>query len=369
MIDATSLLLASSGAKTYMYHWVKSLLGSSSQDSILLFPFFGTFSGLDHRRSSAGRLRTAMGTGAVGFSNIKWNPVLEILGAAADVFHSSQHLRNPPNRATRLTATIFDMTCWTMPEVHTPANVAATREYGERVLRRAIASIAISEQSKKDAVEILKLPPDSIDVIYPGVADEFFTVGRPEAQAVTTKYRLDKPYFLYLGTIEPRKNIDRLLDAYESLCASVAREHELVIAGPFGWCSDATKARLRNPKAGIRYLGYVSEADLPGLTAGATALVYASLYEGFGLPLVQAMASGVPAITSCNSSLREVAGDDTILVDPRNTEAITAAMGRLALSSSLREDLSRRGRLRAASFRWKRNAERSLAFFHKLALC
>jgi glycosyltransferase involved in cell wall biosynthesis len=369
MLDATSLLLRSTGVKTYMYHWIRSLQRSATQDSIRLFPFFGELTDLDHESSSVGRLRTALGALVVHFSNIKWNPILEVIGCAADVFHASQHSRNPPHLATRLTATIYDMTCWLMPEMHVPANVAATRQYGERVLRRANACIAISEQSKKDAVEILKLPADRIDVIYPGVAEEFFTVERPEAQAVAKKYRLDKPYLLYVGTIEPRKNVDRLLDAYRSLCEPVRKAHDLVIAGPLGWCSEATRDRLRAPEPGIRYLGYVSEDDLPGLTAGATAFVFPSLYEGFGLSLVQAMACGVPAITSRGSSLGEVAGEDAILVDPRNTDEIAAAIERLALSPSLRDDLGQRGRLRAGAFRWERNAQQSLAFFHKLASC
>ncbi|MGC9969669.1 MAG: glycosyltransferase family 1 protein [Bryobacteraceae bacterium] len=369
MLDATSLLLRGAGVKTYMYYWIRSLQRSATQDLIRLFPFFGGLTDLDHESSSIGRWRTTLGALVVHFSNIKWNPVVEVVGCAADVFHASQHLRNPPHLATRLTATIYDMTCWLMPEVHVPANVAATRRYGERVLRRATACIAISEQSKKDAVEILKLPADRIDVIYPGVAEEFFTVEQAEAQAVAKRHRLDKPYLLYVGTIEPRKNVDRLLDAYRSIYEPVRKAHELVIVGPLGWCSEATRDRLRAPEPGIRYLGYVSEDDLPGLTAGATAFVFPSLYEGFGLPLVQAMACGVPAITSRGSSLGEVAGEDAILVDPRNTDAIAAAMQRLALSPSLREDLGQRGRLRAASFRWERNAQQSLAFFHKLASC
>lgn len=367
MLDATSLLLPSAGVKTYMYYWIRSLQRSGTQDTIRLFPFFGRLAELDHQSSSVGARRTALAAMAVYFSNIGCNPILEVVGCAADVFHASQHLRNPPHRATRLTATIYDMTCWLMPELHVSANVNATRRYGERVLRRAEACIAISEQSKKDAVEILKLPADKIEVIYPGVAEEFFTVDRPQAQAVAKRHRLDKPYLLYVGTIEPRKNVDRLLDAYRSICDPVRKEHELVVAGPLGWCSEATKERLRAPEPGIRYLGYVSEADLPGLTAGAAAFVYPSLYEGFGLSVAQAMACGVPAIASRGSALGEIAGGDAILVDPRNTGAIAAAIEQLLGSPSLREDLGQRGRLRAASFRWERNAQQSLAFFHKLA--
>jgi glycosyltransferase involved in cell wall biosynthesis len=366
MLDATSMLLPSTGVKTYMYYWIKSLQRLATQDAIWLFPFFGELAALDHERSSVGKWRT-LSILVDQFSNLKRNPVLEVVGCTADVFHASQHLRNPPHLATRLTATIYDMTCWLMPEMHLPANVAATRLYGERVLRRATACIAISEQSKKDAVEILKLATDRIDVIYPGVADAFFTVREAEAKAVAKRYRLDKPYLLFVGMIEPRKNIDRVLDAYRSMGDPVRKEHELVLAGPLGWCSEVTKNRLRYPEPGIRHLGYIPEKDLPGLTAGATAFVFPSLYEGFGLPAVQAMACGVPVITSCGSSLREVMGEDAFLVDPRNKDAIAAAMQRLAQSPSLREDMGRRGRLRAAAFRWEHHAQQSLAFFRKLA--
>jgi glycosyltransferase involved in cell wall biosynthesis len=367
MLDATSLLLSSAGVKTYMYYWSQSLQRAVTTDSIRLFPFFGGVMDLDHENFSVGINRAALGVLAVHFSNIRWNPILEVAGCVADVFHASQHLRNPPHLTTQLTATIFDMTCWLMPEVHSPANVAATRRYGEQVLRRAASCIAISEQSKMDAVEILKMPADRIHVIYPGVAEAFFTVDQAAAQAVAKRYKLDKPYFLYVGMIEPRKNVDRMLDAYRSLCEPVRKEYEMVIAGPLGWCSETTRDRLRSPEPGIRYLGYVPEEDLPGLTAGAGAFVFPSLYEGFGLPLVQAMACGVPAITSRGSSLGEVAGESAILVDPRDTDAIAAAMQQLAMSPSLREDYGQRGRLRAESFRWERNARQSLEFFHRHA--
>jgi len=367
MLDVTSLLLRSAGIKTYMYHWSRSLQRAATTDSIRLFPFFGKVKDLDHEHSSVGIDRASLGWLAVHFSNIRWNPILEFAGCAADVFHASQHLANPPYLSTQLTATIFDMTCWLMPELHSWANVAATRRYGENVLRRAASCIAISEQSKMDAVEILKLPADRIHVIYPGVAGEFFLVDQAASQAVARRYKLIKPYFLYVGMIEPRKNVDRMLNAYRSLCEPVRKEYEMVIAGPLGWCSETTRDRLRSPDPGIRYLGYVPEVDLPGLTAGARAFVFPSLYEGFGLPLVQAMACGVPAITSRGSSLGEVAGDNAILVDPRDTDAITAAMQQLAMSPSLREDYGQRGRVRAESFRWERNARQSLEFFHRLA--
>ncbi|HOL72028.1 MAG TPA: glycosyltransferase family 1 protein [Bryobacteraceae bacterium] len=367
VIDATSLLLRSAGVKTYIYHWVRALRCAAVQDSIRLFPFYGDIGALDHEASCAGKLQTILGKLAVHFSNTWCNPVLEAVGCAADVFHASQHLRNPPYRFTKLTATIHDMTCWLMPEVHTPANVKATLMHGDRVLRRAAALIAVSEQSKQDAVDVLGLPAERIEVIYPGVAEQYFQAGPLEAQAAARKYGLEKPYILFVSTIEPRKNVDRLLDAYQSVCPQVREEYELVIAGALGWCSEATAKRLCAETRGIRYLGYIPESDLPGLTAGAAMFLFPSLYEGFGLPLAQAMACGVPSITSRNSSLREVAGDGAFLVEPTNTEEIASAIETLALSSLLAQDLGRRGRLRASIFRWERNAQQSLAFFHRVA--
>ncbi|HXJ44456.1 MAG TPA: hypothetical protein VNH18_34535, partial [Bryobacteraceae bacterium] len=116
MLDATSMLLPSTGVKTYMYYWIKSLQRLATQDAIWLFPFFGELAALDHERSSVGKWRTRSIL-VDQFSNLKRNPVLEFVGCTADVFHASQHLRNPPHLATRLTATIYDMTCWLMPEM------------------------------------------------------------------------------------------------------------------------------------------------------------------------------------------------------------------------------------------------------------
>jgi alpha-1,3-rhamnosyl/mannosyltransferase len=368
VVDVTSLLVRSAGVKTYMYYWVNALLRQSSEESIACFPFFPNDAlQLDHENSVMGRRRTMLGKSLVHLANVRGNPILELLACRADIFHASQHLRNPPHFTTRLTATIYDMTCWLMPQMHRPANVAATRLYADRVLRRARGCIAISEQTRKDAVDILGLPQDRVEVIYPGVADEFFQVDPPTAAAAAKKYGLQKPYILFVGTIEPRKNVDRVLDAYQALCPPVRSAFDLVIAGSMGWCSDQTAQRIRNPQPGIRYLGYVAESDLPRLTAAAAMFVFPSLYEGFGIPVAQAMAAGVPVITSLGSSLEEIAGEDALLVDPHCVEEITAAMERLASAPSLRKDLGERGRQRAAQFRWRQTAALSLAFFRRIA--
>ena len=248
-----------------------------------------------------------------------------------------------------------------MPELHTKATVRGHQAFAERVLAPATAVIAMSESTKRDAVRILGLAPEKITVIYNGVAPEYFGAAAQPPAGLT------KPYLLFVGTIEPRKNVATLLDAYEALPRAEREAFDLVVAGPPGWNSSPTLERLRKPAAGIHYLGYVPESQLPGLTAGATMLVYPSLYEGFGLPVAQAMAAGVPVITSNVSALPEITGDAALHVDPRSAPALSAAMQTLLGSSDLQRTLRERGIRRAAKFRWETCARQSWEFFARAA--
>jgi glycosyltransferase involved in cell wall biosynthesis len=209
----------------------------------------------------------------------------------------------------------------------------------------------VSENTRQDAIRLLSIAPDRIQTIYSGIAEEYFT-----AQPITRA----RPYALYVGTIEPRKNLRVLLDSWALLKPSLRADFDLVIAGPRGWSSEETLARIQREAT---YLGYVPERDLPGLFAGATAFVYPSLYEGFGFPVAQAMAAGAPVITSNNSCLPEIVGDAALLIDPKSPAEIESALTRLLESEALRADLAARGRKRAELFRWEKCATQSLKFF------
>lgn len=358
-IDATPLLLRSAGVKTYVYYWVQYLLRAAGpKRRVRLFPLLDGIGECAHERSVAGPLRTVAGIALLQAGNYIRRPVLDWIGARTDIFHhSSQQLRQAP-RGCRITATLHDLTCWLMPEMHTAANVRANHEFARNVLRRAAGSIAVSGQTRDDAVRILGLDPEKIRVIYNGVAPAFFDA---------VPLAADKPYVLFVGTVEPRKNIAALLDAWTQLSPSVRQEFDLVLAGPAGWGDTGIGARLASAGPGVRYVGYVPEAELPALNAGATVFVYPSLYEGFGLPLAQAMAAGVPAVTSAVSSLPEVAAGAALLVDPRSAAEICAALERLLLSPSLRSELGERGRRRAEEYRWETCAARSWEFFEEVA--
>lgn len=365
-IDATALLLRSAGVKNYTYYWLRSLRQLAGDKAIRTFPVHLRLESLDHERSVAGWARTIAGIARLHAVNIFGLAGPDWSRPRPDVFHISHLLRRPP-RSCKLTATLYDLTCWLMPEVHTRANVASARLFAERVLPLAAGIIAISENTRSDAVRLLKLPEEKIQVIYPGVSEEFFQVSWEAAQQVRERYALERPYVLFVGTIEPRKNLSTLLEAWQALPAEWRREYELVLAGPLGWDDVSVLKRLRSTGLGARYLGYVPEADLPALTACATAFVYPSLYEGFGLPVAQAMAAGVPVITSAVSSLPEVTGDAALLVDPRSVSELRDALKRLLECESLRAQLSARAAARARMFRWDRCARESLRFFARVA--
>ncbi len=364
LIDSIPLLVRSAGVKNYLFHWIVQLRQLLGDDAVQLFPFLDRLPELDHEGSVADGPGTLGRQGLLFALNLRPNQAMDVIGPEADIFHATK-LVYPPRRP-RLTATLHDITCWLLPEFHQPANVAAEKRFAECIWKRAAGLMAVSESTRGDAIRVLGLNPEVVRVVYPGVAEPYFEVTAAASAAARLKYGLQKAYALYVGTVEPRKNLDRLLDAWQALPATVREQFDLVLAGPEGWRSAGTLARLRAPAAGIRYLGYVREPDLPGITAGAALFVYPSLYEGFGFPVVQAMAAGVPVITSNLSSLPEVTGGAAALIDPRSPTELRDAINRLLTSPSARAQMVAAGRIRAQRFRWDTCARQSVDFFEQI---
>ena len=363
-VDCSPLLLRSAGVKTYLYHWVRALR-AQSPDSIRTF-LAPADRGLDH--DGGPRMHPAKIVALLALSRLP-SFVADMAVPRCDVFHVSSLLRGLPMRP-RLSTTLHDLTAWILPECHMPANVAAEKAFAERVLKRASGIIADSESTKRDAIRLLGIPSERIRVIYLGVPPEYFSVPVESVDTVKAAYKLARPYFLFVGTIEPRKNVDTLIEAWDGMSASFRRMNDLVIAGMPGWRAEQTMRRLlqaEHDDTGIRYLNYVPEADLPALTAGAKAFVYPSLYEGFGIPVAQAMAAGSPVITSNVSSLPEVAGDAALLIDPRSVSELRSAMTAIDESADFRTRLAAAAKSRAQCFKWETAAAESLRYFADLA--
>jgi|SRR5579871_940875 len=366
LLDASPLLLRSAGVKNYVYYWARGLEDQAGENRLELFPFLRGLGEFGHEKSVLGRGATIPRLGLLYAANVCPFPFLNWVTPRSDVFHASHQVLHPPRKA-RMTATIYDVTCWLMPEVHAAVNVKAADRIAHAVFRPAEGLIAISECTRDDAVRVLGLAPEKIDVIYPGIAEAFFNVDKDDARETARRYGLSKPYALYVGSIEPRKNVGTMLDAWSDLPAEVRDEFELVVAGPWGWGDRGIYDRLTAGVPGVRYLGYVPEADLPALTGAATIFVYVSLYEGFGLPVGQAMAAGVPVVASLTSAIPEVVGDAGLLTDPRSRAEIRAGMERLLLSPSLRGRLAEQSRKRVQRFTWAECARRSWKFFERVA--
>ncbi len=228
-------------------------------------------------------------------------------------------------------------------------------------LRRAAALPCISEATRADLVRLFPSAQRKASVI-PLAADPVFSapVAAPGHPALE-----GKPYVLAVGTLEPRKNLERLITAWSAMDDGARAGHVLALVGPIGWDAAPILAAARDN--GAQLLGRVSEDELRALYAGASAFAYPSLYEGFGLPILEAMAAGAPVVTSNVSSLPEVAGDAALLVDPHDPAAIGAALTRLLGDPALTDDLRGRGRARAAAFSWERTARETLALLRSIA--
>jgi glycosyltransferase involved in cell wall biosynthesis len=258
--------------------------------------------------------------------------------------------------------TVHDLGYLHYPQAHT--------RWGRRYLqwstahnaRTASQIIADSEATKRDLVEYCRTPPERITVVYPGHDPTFAPVRDPvQLNNVRERYGVPGRYALYVGTLQPRKNLGRLLAA----CAYLARECQdvhLVIAGKKGWLQESLLAQVRELglQEHVHLTGYVPQRDLPALISGASVFVLPSLYEGFGLPVVEAMACGTPVICSRVSSLPEVVGDAALLIDPHDTADIARSIQRVLRDDRLQQDLTRKGLERASLFSWDRAAQQVL---------
>jgi glycosyltransferase involved in cell wall biosynthesis len=236
-------------------------------------------------------------------------------------------------------------------------------------LRKATRVICVSESTRHDLVRFFPHAAEKARVIGEGVDGRFRPASIAEVTAFRARHALTAPYILFVGTIEPRKNLTRLIDAYGVMLDSTGAPHELVIAGQRGWKDGAVwEAHLASRhRHRIRALGYLPDDELAAAYTGADVFAYPSLYEGFGLPPLEAMACGAPVLTSRTSSLPGVVGDSALLVEPRDTAALAAGLARLVCDPTERVRLRAKGVERAAGFRWERVAERTVEVYAEAA--
>ena len=285
------------------------------------------------------------------------------LGLSKGIYHEPDAIPLHLNRPT--VTTVHDLTVLLYPEWHPAYRVEKYERRMRDAIQRTDHFIAVSETTKRDIVRLLGVRDEKITVILE--APRFGIEASNDSDVITArkKFQLPRNYFICVGTLEPRKNIERLLDAFESLPKTIQSEYPLVLAGAWGWKSDSISERL-NRATYVKHIGCLCDPDLIALVTGATALVYPSVYEGFGLPPLEAMAVGTPVITTNGGALAETVGNAAVVVDPLDVEAMRSAMNQMVSDSEYRSQYRTRGLEHVRRFSWDEAARRTVEVYRDL---
>ena len=310
----------------------------------------------------------------------------EMLSRPPDVLFVPAHVL-PLVHPRRTVVTIHDLGYYHEPDAHPPRQRAYLEWATRYNAQSATRIIADSEATKRDLVEILAIPADKIRVVYLGVEERFHPVqNAAQIAAVRATYAIPGPYILYVGTLQPRKNLARLVEAFGRVvraldtgyeganpysAADPQRRLSLVLAGSKGWWYEDIFRTVQEMELADRVIfpGYVNDDDLPALYSGADLFVLPSLYEGFGLPVLEAMACGTPVVASNVSSLPEIVGDAGLLANPTDPADLARAMTRVLLDPARAGEMRRRGLARARRFSWERCARETLEVLRMSVRC
>jgi len=284
----------------------------------------------------------------------------------AELFHATEHLLMPLKRVPTV-LTVHDLIYRLYPRYHKPMNYLYLNAAMPLYVKRANAVITISESSKRDLIRLYGIPPDKVTVIYEAAAPHFKPAPPDRIATVRRRYGLPERYLLTVGTIEPRKNLVRLVDAV-GLVREMGFDVGLVIVGSRGWLYEDFFRHLERHehRDAVFLIGYVPDEDLPAVYSAATLCVLPSLYEGFGLPILEAMACGTPVACSNTSSLPELGGRAARYFDPTDEEQMAEVIAEVLRDGTLREEMRVRSMVQVRRFSWARTAEETFAVYQKV---
>jgi glycosyltransferase involved in cell wall biosynthesis len=374
-IDYTSAINQNAGIGRFVRNLVDAVVANDTTDAFLLL----------HASPNPGRAPNNPRASNVShralriserWANVIWHrlqvPVpADWLTGPIDLFHSPDFVL-PPVRTARTILTVHDLAFLLYPECADAHLRAYLEKTVPRSVQRADFVVADSENTRNDVICLLGVPPERVTVVPGGVDPAFRPVTDP-ARLVALRHSIGldatTPYILFIGVIEPRKNLMGLIEAFDILKSRRPLPHKLVVAGRRGWLSESTMERAeRSPnRSEIIFPGYIPEGEIATLYSAAESFAFPSHYEGFGLPVLEAMACGTPVVASRASSLPEVVGDAGMQVDPDDSERLASALELLALNPEMRADFRVRGIARAATFTWGAAARVMLDVYREVA--
>lgn len=355
-IDVTASMYQGSGVATYYKQLVPQLLQLGKEHEFITF-------GYSLRRRKDLKLAQMKFPFPPKLMGLLWNNLhkfpVETLVGDCDIVHSWDYIQ-PPTKRAKIVTTIHDLTPIKFPALQHRKTISAYKAGLRWVKKEAVAIVTDSESTKKDIEDLLKIPNGKIHVIYLAASKKFHEFQhRNESrngillQQVLNKYDIKGNYILSVGTREPRKNIKRVIEAHQKMDL----QHKLVIVGKYGWGSEHKTSEK------VKILGFVPNRDLPALYLGASCMVYPSLYEGFGLPVLEAMAVGCPVVTSKRGSLKEITEDAAIHVDPESVQSIAFGINTALMSAS---KLSQNGKTQAKKFSWEKTARETIKVYESV---
>lgn len=370
-MNATSLLSPATGIAAYTCNLAEALLQTGQVEALFFYSFGWTGNVRDvaiPALNALGKLVKILLPHPYEVSRFFQQQMFRkgIVRYRPDIYHDPNYLSFRFDGPTVIT--VHDLSHVRFPETHPAVRVRAMNKFLPRAMETASEIIVDSRFVKDEVVNHFGVDPRKVHAIHLGVGENYAPRSAEEVGIVLARFGLSaKSYIFAVGTLEPRKNLIQAIDAYVGLPEAIRKATPLVIAGMKGWLSGQIEARIRKheDRGEVRWLGYVPAETLPMLYSGASMLVYPSLYEGFGLPVLEAMASGIPVITSNRASLPEVSGDVGLAVDPEDVKGLRACM-RLLIED--KKEAARRGALgiaRARQFTWQACAQQTLAVYKK----
>jgi glycosyltransferase involved in cell wall biosynthesis len=356
----------SAGVGHYVYYLIKNLLKIDKENKYYLF-FYNHKIKADEFRQDNVKIVYFPGLeniGKIPFFYRHWfiPNILRLYGL--NIYHNPANVI-PLFYFGKSVLTIHDLAIYKNPEWFPGGQYFTKFVSIPFSIRKAKKIIAVSENTKNDLIKLFKVNPDRITVIYEGVED--FNQFAIDENKLRSELKIGKPYFLYLGTLEPRKNLVRLIEAFNEFLKE-NKDFRLVLAGKRGWKYEPIFEAIKkyNLQNKVIYQGYVNKEEKVYLLGNALAFVFPSLYEGFGLPILEAMNLGVPIITSNVASIPELVIDNAVLVDPYSVDSIKEALLKMTKDKQLREDLARKGKGIAQNFTWESCAKKTLELYKSI---
>lgn len=370
-IDISSVVNQKTGVARYTKQLVKNLLEIDKENRYTLYSFFGSRKNtLPFNKNNA--IFKAYNYPPQSFKTFLLmlrllNKSPDFLTKEADIMHSTD-LLFPASSNKPSVLTVHDLIFLRFPRFYTQKNRSYMKSMAKFSIKNASHIICYSQATKKDIVNLLAVDENKISVIYLGVEKYFKRTNNRSISLAKQKYKLPRNYILTLSTIEPRKNLKRLIQAFNSIKSEIG-DFKLVIVGQRGWKYRKFFQFLSqmDVEEDIVLTGYVNDKDLPAIYSGASVFAYPSLYEGFGLPVLEAMACGTPVVCANTSSLPEIVGEAAVTINPYSVKEIATGIKNVIVDKNLAKTLSNESIKQARKFSWENTAKQTLAIYKQVA--